>query len=91
MEYSSDDWETVETVTAASDVITIDELDVYPATYQFRVRTVIYENDVETKAFGLAKEGPNSEPLSCKIIHLSNLFIIMPINVCLLPCKAKRQ
>ena len=66
VEYSCDNWATIQNITTASPVVTIDGLDVFPAIYQFRVRTVIFDG-LEGLAPGLRKEGPNSEPFDCKI------------------------
>ena len=66
IEYSSDNWDTVQTVTTQSPIITIDGLDLFPATYKFRVRTVVYEG-LDAMAPNLRREGPNSETLNGQI------------------------
>ena len=77
VEYSCDNWATIQSVTTTSPNVTITGLDVYPATYQFRVRTVIFDVP-EGVELGVMKEGPNSEILDCEIF--SYLLTIVTVN-----------
>ena len=77
IEYTCDDWVTIQTATTTyhpiascdtCNMITIGGLDLYPAIYQFRVRTRMLENVEEDYPTVVTTDGPNSEPLICKLL-----------------------
>ena len=62
VEYSCDNWATIQNTRAPSPSVTIEGLNYFPASYKIRVRTQIFDTFLNYR-----NEGPNSEPLECKI------------------------